>query len=70
MAIADLLMSQRRWGRTRCRKLLAMPITETKTIGSLTERQRTPSRDLDAQAQHPEDPLRLDGGGAPEPVTA
>lgn len=41
MAIADVLMSQRRWGGTRCRKFLAMfRITETKTIGSLTERQR------------------------------
>jgi hypothetical protein len=41
MAIADLLMSQRRWGRTRSRRFLAqVPLSETKTIGSLTERQR------------------------------
>jgi len=41
MAIADLLMSQHRWGRTRCRRFLAqVPLSETKTIGSLTERQR------------------------------
>ncbi len=41
MAVADLLMSQRRWGRTRCRKLLAeIPMSETKTIGSMTDRQR------------------------------
>src|ERR687894_2040036 len=41
MAIADLLMSQHRWGRTRCRRFLAaLPMTETKTIGSMTERQR------------------------------
>jgi hypothetical protein len=41
MAIADLLMSQHRWGRTRCRRFLAsIPMTETKTIGSMTERQR------------------------------
>ncbi len=41
MTIADLLMSQRRWGHTRCRKFLAgIPIPETKTVGSLTERQR------------------------------
>ena len=41
MTIADLLMSQRRWGDTRCRKFLAgIPIPETKTVGSLTERQR------------------------------
>jgi hypothetical protein len=41
MPVADLLMSQRRWGRTRCRKLLAqIPLSETKTIGTLTQRQR------------------------------
>ncbi len=41
MAIADLLMSQRRWGHTRCRKFLAaISMTETKTVGSMTERQR------------------------------
>ena len=41
MAVADLLMSQRRWGLTRCRRVLAqIPVTETKTIGSLTDRQR------------------------------
>ena len=41
MAICDLLMSQKRWGRTRCRKFLAtIPLSENKTIGSLTDRQR------------------------------
>jgi len=41
MAIADLLMSQHRWGRTRCRRFLAsIPMSETKTVGSMTERQR------------------------------
>jgi hypothetical protein len=41
MAVADLLMSQRRWGRIRCRKLLAeIPLSETKTVGSMTDRQR------------------------------
>jgi hypothetical protein len=41
MAVADLLMSQRRWGQTRCRKFLSqIPISESKTIGSMTERQR------------------------------
>jgi hypothetical protein len=41
MAIADLLMSQHRWGRTRCRRFLSsIPMAETKTIGSMTERQR------------------------------
>jgi hypothetical protein len=41
MAIADLLLSQHRWGRTRCRRFLAsIPMNETKTVGSMTERQR------------------------------
>ena len=41
MTIADLLMSQHRWGRTRCRRFLAsIPMSETKTVGSMTERQR------------------------------
>jgi hypothetical protein len=41
MAVADLLISQRRWGQTRCRKFLAqIPIPEKKTIGSMTDRQR------------------------------
>lgn len=47
MAVADLLCSQRRWGQIRCRKLLdalplseKLPMSETKTVGSLTDRQR------------------------------
>ena len=41
MTISDLLMSQRRWGYTRCRKLLLqVPVTENKTVGTMTERQR------------------------------
>jgi phosphosulfolactate phosphohydrolase-like enzyme len=41
MAVGDLLMSQRRWGQTRCRKFLAqVPMSEQKTIGSMTDRQR------------------------------
>src|ERR1700730_3219090 len=41
MAVADLLMSQRRWGQTRCRRFLAQVLmSETKTVGSMTERQR------------------------------
>ncbi|HEX5146834.1 MAG TPA: hypothetical protein VFV85_07405 [Conexibacter sp.] len=53
MAIGDVLMSQRRWGGTRCRKFLAMfRISETKTIGSLTERQRHAiAAQLDAHAK-------------------
>ena len=41
MSITDLLMSQHRWGRTRCRRFLSsIPMVETKTIGSMTDRQR------------------------------
>ena len=41
MMISDLLMSQHRWGRTRCRRFLAAAsIPETKTVGSMTQRQR------------------------------
>jgi hypothetical protein len=41
MAVAELLMAQHRWGRTRCRRFLAsIPMSETKTIGSMTDRQR------------------------------
>ncbi len=41
MRVAELLMSQRQWGHTRSRKLLArFPISEQKTVGSMTERQR------------------------------
>ena len=40
-SVAELLMSQRRWGITRCRKFLARnQISEIKPIGKLTERQR------------------------------
>ncbi len=39
--VGELLMSQRRWGTTRCLKFLSRNrIVETKPIGSLTERQR------------------------------
>jgi hypothetical protein len=42
MTVADLLTSQRRWGHTRCRKFLqCIPMSENKTIGSMTVRQRT-----------------------------
>ena len=41
MAISDLLMSQKRWGRTRCHRLLvSLGVPENKQIGTLTERQR------------------------------
>ena len=41
MSVADVLMSQRRWGHQRCRKILGqIPVSETKTVGTLPERQR------------------------------
>src|SRR4051795_380536 len=56
MTISDLLMSQRRWGHTRCRKLLMqVPVSENKTVGSMTERQK---RALAALLQQPLRPTR------------
>ncbi len=41
MSISDVLMSQKRWGRARCRRLLlSLGIPENKRLGTLTERQR------------------------------
>jgi hypothetical protein len=41
MTIAELLTSQRRWGTTRASKFLAsIGMPETKTVGSMTDRQR------------------------------
>jgi hypothetical protein len=42
MTIAELLTSQHRWGTTRCSKFLAsIGMPETKTVESMTERQRS-----------------------------
>jgi hypothetical protein len=41
MTVIELLLSQRRWGTTRCSKLLSqLEIPEHKTIGAMTTRQR------------------------------
>src|SRR4051812_7496818 len=41
MTVSDVLTSQRRWGNTRCRRLLALvPLSENKAVGSMTQRQR------------------------------
>lgn len=41
MTIAELLTSQRRWGRTRARKFLVpLSLNENKQLGTLTARQR------------------------------
>jgi hypothetical protein len=52
-SVGDLLMSQRRWGSTRCQKFLrGLDIAETKQIGTLTERQRLAlATRLDARAR-------------------
>jgi hypothetical protein len=66
MAVAELLMSQHRWGHTRARRFLAgVPMTETKTIGSMTERQR---RSLAAmlEAQTPAGRSAAGGGARDE----
>ena len=42
MELSELLMSQKRWGRERCRRLLlSLGIPENKQVGTLTDRQRT-----------------------------
>ena len=41
MSISTLLLSQKRWGRARCRRVLvSIGVAENKPVGSLTERQR------------------------------
>jgi hypothetical protein len=55
MSIGDLLMSQHRWGRTRCHRFLSpLRMSETKQLGTLTQRQRD------------ELAMRLNGERAPE----
>ena len=62
MTIGDLLMSQHRWGHTRCRRFLgAISMVETKTVGSMTERQR---RALAARLEGAEELDAFDGFGA------
>jgi hypothetical protein len=42
MPVSEVLMSQKRWGITRCRRVLVpIGIPENKTVGSLTDRQRS-----------------------------
>ena len=59
MTIAELLTSQRRWGRTRARKfLLGVSLSENKRLGTLTSRQRACSP--------PRSPRDKGGGAAPD----
>jgi hypothetical protein len=42
MAVIELLLCQRSWGYIRCLGLLmAVPLPEAKTVGSMTARQRS-----------------------------
>lgn len=57
MSVSDVLMSQKRWGRARCRRLLtSVGIPENKRVGTLTARQSA----MLAEA--------LEGGSAAEPA--
>jgi outer membrane murein-binding lipoprotein Lpp len=62
MSARDLLMSQSGWGLTRARRVLAeVPLSETKTVGSLTQRQRAALAALLVPARR---------GGTPKPADA
>lgn len=60
MPVLELLMSQRRWGSTRARKVLSgLGLPETKTVGAMTERQRRAlARELGRLAVRPPEPDR------------
>ena len=54
MQLSHLLMSQQRWGRARCRRLLlSLGIPENKYIGTLTDRQRRALAGVLGHKQHP-----------------
>jgi hypothetical protein len=61
MTLIELLTSQRRWGRTRARKLLlSLALTENKRLGTLTDRQRAMlAAGLESRGQRVDDPLDL-----------
>jgi hypothetical protein len=71
MTVSDLLTSQHRWGHTRCRRLLqAVPLSENKAIGSMTDRQRRALAALlreagAAQAQAREAEREVEGDAEP-----
>ena len=65
MSISDLLMSQKRWGRARCRRLLvSLGVPENKQVGTLTERQRLAlaavlaAKNAPAGTRSPRNPLK------------
>lgn len=62
MPIAELLTSQRRWGHTRARRFVqAIPVSESKTIGTLTDRQRAAVAAMLGQRPEPPEAHRLCG---------
>jgi hypothetical protein len=71
MVISDVLMSQKRWGRTRCRRLLmAHSVPENKQVGTLTERQRLAlAAVLAAKSDHAERDVQQARAPAPAPVS-
>ena len=67
MSISDLLMSQKRWGRTRSRRLLvSLSVPENKQVGTLTERQRQALAGVLARkgSAHAEEAAMASSGGA------
>ena len=68
MSISDLLMSQKRWGRARCRRLLiSLSVPENKSIGTLTERQRLALTAV-LEAKEAAGESRSSAAAQPEPV--
>jgi len=60
MSVSDVLMSQKRWGRARCRRLLdTVAIPENKRVGTLTQRQRSLLATRLAGARSGERPLAV-----------
>jgi len=65
MPVSEVLMSQKRWGVQRCRRVLVpIGIPENKAVGMLTERQRTALLETLGGA---EDKPEGDSGGAAMP---
>jgi hypothetical protein len=61
MTLAELLTSQRRWGRTRARKFLVpLSLNENKQLGTLTSRQRVLlSTELASRTRGTSDPVAV-----------
>src|SRR3954453_9613983 len=75
MSISDLLMSQKRWGRARCRRLLvSLGVPENKQMVRLPERQRLALPAVLAAKNAPERPSHAEQSGhrcvSPAPARA